>query len=80
MKSGAKKRGNVIKMPQFADRLVAEYAAFSFAPLPRDVPYDVILRVGFNLLEALLPTVLPLRPAGTLLESKRRLVDKCTLE
>src|SRR6516162_3421424 len=63
-------------MPQFADWLVAQYAAFSLVPLPRDVPHQAIVRLGCNLLQALLLAVLPLRPTGTLLESKRGFVDK----
>jgi len=61
-------------MVQRPDRLVAEGAVLSLIPLRHDIPNQTVLRVGFHLLEAILATILPLGPSGTIFQPKRRFV------
>lgn len=63
-------------MTQRPDRFVAEHAAFSFIPLRHDIPNQALLRIDFNLLQAVLAAVLTLRPAGAFLQAKRWFVHE----
>lgn len=47
--------------------LVAKGAALSFIPMGHDVPDEIVIRVGPDLIEALLTAVATLRPARALL-------------
>src|SRR5215471_8248758 len=63
---------NVLQMMKGPKLFAAEDAGFSFVPFRDNVPHETSFGVGFNLLQALLATVLALGPAGTLLEAQSR--------
>ncbi len=67
---------HVIKMMEWAERLVAIRTALAFIPFGNDVPHQAFFRIGFDLPEALLSTVLALRPTRALIQAKSRLADK----
>ena len=66
----------MVEMMQRSDGLAAEYAIACFVPAGDDVPHQAILRIGLDLLQALLTAILALGPAGTFLEPDRRFIDE----
>src|ERR1035438_4046762 len=65
---GTEQGRSMIQMLERADLLTAKHATLPFIPFGYDVPDQAVLRVDFNLFEALLAAVLTLRPAGALFE------------
>src|SRR5438552_4091829 len=72
----AQQSGSVVPLMETADCFMAEHAAFPFIPFGDDVPDQAILRVVFNLLQAVLATALTLGPTRTLFQSQRRFVEE----
>jgi len=77
-KIGAQQCGRMVEMLKRRNGLVAKDALLSFVPFHNDVPDEAILRVGLDLLETILATVLPLGPAGALVEPQGRFVKEGT--
>src|SRR5581483_11973473 len=73
---GTEERRRMIHMVKRRDRLLAEHAAFSFIPFRNHVPDQAILGIPLDLLQTILTASRPLWPAGTLLQTKRGLVEK----
>lgn len=69
-------RRRVVEMTERTDRLLAEHALFALVPLGDDVPYQALLRIDFDLLQAILAASLAFGPARTFFQAKSRLFEK----
>jgi len=56
----------MIRVMEWLDRFFAVHALFTFKPFRSDCPYTMALGVFFDLNHAILATIVPLRPAGTI--------------
>ncbi len=63
-------------MMESSERRVAKDAALSCIPIGYDVPDQAVVRIGFNLFEALLTALATLGPARALFETRFRLPAK----
>ena len=66
---GIKQRRRVIQMAKFAERFAAEDAILSFIQIRDDIPNQAFLGTHFDLLQAFLAAILPLRPARTFFQA-----------
>src|ERR1700689_267357 len=75
---GTEQGRSMVQMLEWADLLAAKHATLPFIPSGYDVPNEAVLRVNFDLLEALLAAVLTRSPSGTLAEPQRGLGEECS--
>ena len=68
--------GWMIKVQESLEGLVAINAALPFVPLRRDIPQQAIIRICFDLLQALLPAVLAFGPSRATVQTQRGRAEK----
>ena len=66
----------MIEMVEPSKALVAKHTLLSFIPIRHYVPDQAVLWIGLNLPQTGLTTVLALRPARALIQTKSRFTDK----
>src|ERR1700727_521002 len=67
---GTEQGRSMVQMLEWAELLAAKHATLPFIPSGYDFQNEAVLRVNFDLLEALLAAVLTLRPSRTFFEMK----------